>query len=231
MRPHVTLGLRPPLDPDPVKKWAEEGYTVVGLHITGDTDVTEVLLAAVEGLDEAPETEQPGRYAVLGKSRLELLLTPVYDPSALPSVVAGLGALPQFVSIVSYGAAAGAEVPVLAHVPNRVRVRSCSNGSPCALNHCKVHEYSVESVYFAIPSAGPKAYSPTDAGVAHTRSLKFLREHLRGPYFDLEAIWDEHCLYEFGERSVENTMATMVVSGQPFHLTTRMSHTSTMCQP
>jgi hypothetical protein len=31
-----------------------------------------------------------------------------------------------------------------------------------------------------------------------------------GPYFDLEAIWDEHTRYEFADRSVEETMATMV---------------------
>jgi carboxymethylenebutenolidase len=37
---------------------------------------------------------------------------------------------------------------------------------------------------------------------------------LGGPYFVLEAIWDEHCRYEFAERSVAKTMATMV--SQPY---------------
>jgi carboxymethylenebutenolidase len=50
--------------------------------------------------------------------------------------------------------------------------------------------------------------------VAHTRSLSFLKPLMGGPYFDLEAIWDEHTRYEFAVRSVEETMATMV--DQPY---------------
>ena len=57
-------------------------------------------------------------------------------------------------------------------------------------------------------------YHAASAGLAHTRSLSFLKPFLNGPYFDLEAIWDEHCKYEFGERDVERTMATMVA--QPY---------------
>lgn len=37
---------------------------------------------------------------------------------------------------------------------------------------------------------------------------------MNGPYFDLEAIWDEHTYYEFADRSVEHTMSTMV--DQPY---------------
>lgn len=69
MRPHVTLGLKPPLDPDPVKKWAEQGFNVVGLHITGDTDVSEALTDAIVALNEAPEVDEKGRYAVMGGGR------------------------------------------------------------------------------------------------------------------------------------------------------------------
>ncbi|KAL2156777.1 hypothetical protein VTH82DRAFT_1523 [Thermothelomyces myriococcoides] len=42
-----------------------------------------------------------------------------------------------------------------------------------------------------------------------------------GPYFDLEAIWDEHTRYEFADRSVEKTVATMV--DQPY-----VNHVPTM---
>jgi carboxymethylenebutenolidase len=57
-------------------------------------------------------------------------------------------------------------------------------------------------------------YHKRSAGIAHTRSLTFLKPLLNGPYFDLEAIWEEHTKYEFGERDVEKTMATMV--DQPY---------------
>jgi carboxymethylenebutenolidase len=57
-------------------------------------------------------------------------------------------------------------------------------------------------------------YHKRSAGIAHTRSLTFLKPLLGGPFFDLEAVWEEHTRYEFGERDVEKTMATMV--DQPY---------------
>lgn len=57
-------------------------------------------------------------------------------------------------------------------------------------------------------------YHKRNTGIAHTRSLTFLKPLLGGPYFDLEAVWEEHTKYEFGERDVEKTMATMV--DQPY---------------
>lgn len=64
------------------------------------------------------------------------------------------------------------------------------------------------SAGFVVP--GHPDFRLPSGGVAHTRTLSFLKKHLGGPFFDLEKIWDEHTLYEFGERSVEKTMATMV---------------------
>ncbi len=59
---------------------------------------------------------------------------------------------------------------------------------------------SARATNFALP--GHESYSPGHAGVAHTRSLGFLKSNLGGPYFDLDAIWEEHTMYEFGERDV-----------------------------
>ena len=41
-----------------------------------------------------------------------------------------------------------------------------------------------------------------------------------GPYFDLETIWEEHTYYEFADRSVEHTMATMVQEPYVNHVPT-----------
>jgi hypothetical protein len=57
-------------------------------------------------------------------------------------------------------------------------------------------------------------YHKRSAGIAHTRSLTFLKPLLGGPFFDLEAVWEEHTKFEFGERDVAKTMATMV--DQPY---------------
>lgn len=41
-----------------------------------------------------------------------------------------------------------------------------------------------------------------------------------GPFFDLEAIWEEHTYYEFADRSVEHTMSTMVQEPYVNHVPT-----------
>jgi carboxymethylenebutenolidase len=159
----------------------------------------------------------------------------VYDPSALEAVVAAMATQPALVCLISHGSAPSyGPVPALAHIPERIRgdaeslysaegdenVSRHMNGS--GGNHgggdrprpVRLWAYPADSPYFVIPSAGPKAYSPTDAAIAHSRSLTFLRRHLGGPHFDLEAIWEEHTYYEFVERSVAKTMGTMVVSAK-----------------
>lgn len=43
---------------------------------------------------------------------------------------------------------------------------------------------------------------------------------MAGPYFDLEAIWEEHTYLEFEVRDVEATMATMVQEPYVNHIPT-----------
>ena len=72
------------------------------------------------------------------------------------------------------------------------------------------HFYPTSSTYFVLPHTAQ--YDPASASLAHSRTLAFLRKNLGGPFFDLEAIWDEHTYFEFEVRSVAKTMGTMVVS-------------------
>jgi hypothetical protein len=53
-----------------------------------------------------------------------------------------------------------------------------------------------------------------------------LKPLLGGPFFDLEAVWEEHTRYEFGERDVEKTMATMVEQPYVNHIPTMTYVTS-----
>jgi carboxymethylenebutenolidase len=80
------------------------------------------------------------------------------------------------------------------------------------------HYPNVSSASFIIPSH--RDFSPSSAAVAHTRCLSFLKQELDGPWFDLEEIWDEHTNFEFSERSVENTMGTMVDEPYVNHIPT-----------
>jgi carboxymethylenebutenolidase len=82
----------------------------------------------------------------------------------------------------------------------------------------KVYKYPNTSRLFTIPCHPD--YNPAAAGLAHTRSLTFLKPLLGGPYFNLEVIWDEHTAYEFAQRSVESTMSTMVQEPYVNHVPT-----------
>lgn len=70
MHPHTKFGLRTPLDPEPVQKWAEEGFAVVGVRISGETDVNAAMSTALAALEESDVVDNRGRYAVLGESCL-----------------------------------------------------------------------------------------------------------------------------------------------------------------
>jgi carboxymethylenebutenolidase len=83
----------------------------------------------------------------------------------------------------------------------------------------KTYTYpTVSSADFILPRS--PGFSYTAASVAHSRSLQFVKEHLGGPIFDLEAIWDEHTYFEFVDRSVEKTMGTMVLEPYVNHIPT-----------
>ncbi len=63
------------------------------------------------------------------------------------------------------------------------------------------------------------AYSKPAATLAHSRTIARLRGVL-GPHYDLVALWEKHCLYEFGTRNVDDTMATMVPEPYVNHIPT-----------
>ena len=105
-------------------------------------------------------------------------------------------------------------IPILSHIPGNFQPTG-----PAKKDNHTVYSYAdVSSAGFIVP--GHADFKITSAGVAHTRSLTFLKKHLNGPYFDLEKIWEEHTWYEFGDRSVEKTMATMVQEPYVNHIPT-----------
>lgn len=81
-----------------------------------------------------------------------------------------------------------------------------------------IYDYPSAQSSFAV--AFHKNFGYANEAVSHTRSLTFLKKRIDGPYFDLEAIWDEHTYFEFGVRDVEKTMATMVQEPYVNHIPT-----------
>jgi len=101
--------------------------------------------------------------------------------------------------------------PILAHLPEGAAQ------TPRTLE-TKIHTYACPSASFVLPQSS--GYHPPSAAIAHTRSLVFLRKHIGGPIFDIEAIWEEHTHYEFNIRSVAKTMGTMVAEPYVNHVPT-----------
>ncbi|MDI5983341.1 dienelactone hydrolase family protein [Halomonas sp. M4R5S39] len=62
-------------------------------------------------------------------------------------------------------------------------------------------------------------YDKPSALMAHQRSVAAFRKAM-GPHYDLSALWDKHCEYEFSTRNVDDTMATMVAEPYVNHIPT-----------
>jgi carboxymethylenebutenolidase len=219
------------LDPEPLKKWAEESFAVV--QITFDVDsgndpvkVRDMIKAAKDGLKSLEECTVRDKYGLIGMLISVPFLSESYADDALvygsktdypPDSAAVLTDVMKVdrnlalaVCFDHWGFSQ--ETPSLFHALNDL-------GVPAQGPRQTTHRYAdVASPGFIIP--GHAEFKISTAGVAHTRSLGFLKKHLGGPYFNLEAIWDEHTYYEFGDRSVDKTMATMVQEPYVNHVPT-----------
>ncbi|TFK29266.1 hypothetical protein FA15DRAFT_664186 [Coprinopsis marcescibilis] len=206
----VLLSTSKSLDPDPVQKWAEEGFAVVFATGLGSrTTVKEVLDDAAQALsskDREAIIDNRGRFGVI-----------VYCDSHMAEALEAIEHNELFVCLIKYGHDVDTErvqttsSPVLIHAGKDQPVNIVGSSA-------KVHHYSSASGFFVLPSS--TEYDPGSAALSHSRSLVFLRKHLGGLNFDIEAIWEEHCYFEFEARSVAKTMATMVAEPYVNHIPT-----------
>lgn len=79
--------------------------------------------------------------------------------------------------------------------------------------------YSYPGVGHAFGAPERPSFHKPSTLMAHSRSIKKFRETI-GPIFDLNDLWDKHCYYEFAERNVPSTMATMVAEPYVNHIPT-----------
>lgn len=85
--------------------------------------------------------------------------------------------------------------------------------------HKQVKTFLYPNVDHAFARPHGAHYDKPSALIAHERSITALRQAI-GPHYDLEAIWEEHCKYEFETRDVPATMATMVAEPYVNHIPT-----------
>jgi len=88
-----------------------------------------------------------------------------------------------------------------------------------AKGRAKVELYTYPGQEHAFGRKGGDHYDKASALMAHQRSLTALKREI-GPVYDLAALWDKHCEYEFGTRDVDATMATMVAEPYVNHIPT-----------
>lgn len=119
---------------------------------------------------------------------------------------------PGIVGIVSYGDLPVTSKPKLVHLASK-GVGKSVEGTTITYRYSEA-----KSASFVIP--GHDDFMPSSAAVAHSRTLGFLKTHVGGPIFDIEAIWEEHTYFEFEKRSVAQTMGTMVQEPYVNHITT-----------
>ncbi|KLU81656.1 hypothetical protein MAPG_00741 [Magnaporthiopsis poae ATCC 64411] len=166
-------------------------------------------LDALAALDECEKNGEGGRgrYGVI-----------TYVP--LPSPPVPAAATSDVVAFVNYSVApvdsspGEPSTPILWHAAGDV----AKLGTASQHGATTVHAYREALSGFVLPAHAN--YRGSSATVAHTRTLTFLRPLVGGPFFDLEAIWDEHCFYEFGDRAVAKTMGTMVAEPYVNHIPT-----------
>lgn len=142
-----------------------------------------------------------------------------YDPEAWSDVIKAAHACQEIVGVVVYGDV-DSYIPISVF-PMLQHLAAASSTAKIVTESEKPQAYgyaAVKTHQFATPFHPEFDYG-TEA-VSHTRNLSFLKPLIGGPYFDLEAIWEEHTHHEFETRSVPHTMATMVQEPYVNHIPT-----------
>ncbi|KAJ7638438.1 NTF2-like protein [Roridomyces roridus] len=190
-----------PLDPPPIQKWAEEGFAVVGITAAAGSVQTN-LSATVDALLNLDQLDTRDKFAVA-----------VYDSSVLGEVVAALPQDPRLVCLVVYGYTlpAPALVPTLVFVPS-----GTENANPSP--NLTISKIDSPSPFFVLPQT--VEFHNSAASTAHSRAAVHFRKYLHGPYFDIEAVWEEHTYFEFEVRSLAKTLGTMVAEPYVNHVPT-----------
>lgn len=212
-------------------KWAEEGYCVAQIqpHASSSSSALQIAVQALQACAECEPKEKMGIICY----DFDLWFSLTRAAAALPEqiVVAAIYAhISQYQHLVSshHPPADGSSsdkgvLPTIYHLAGTTSSSSATTTpapkTAAAPPNSKIYEYpSMETSSFAVPFCEEFEYA-TEA-VSHSRNLAFVKKVMGGPYFDLELLWEEHTFYEFGSRSVENTMATMVEEPYVNHVPT-----------
>ncbi|KAF4968675.1 hypothetical protein FSARC_3961 [Fusarium sarcochroum] len=194
--------------PSLILKWAEEGYTVVEIQASALTAGADAVASALDALKSHDRCDSHHAVGLIAYGP-ELWNRVAAELSRFPSIV-GAGLYGDSEDIISLSAA---DIPVVQHLAG-----ASSNNRERTAGVTRYYYPAVSSSEFAIPFQTYFHYN--SEGISHSRTLRALKPLMGGPYFDLEAIWEEHTHYEFTDRSMEHTMSTMVQEPYVNHIPT-----------
>ncbi|KAL2811094.1 hypothetical protein BJX63DRAFT_433654 [Aspergillus granulosus] len=195
--------------PSPLVKWAEESYTTVQIEESAlDRNPQDALQEAVSAIN--------GSTACEPKASIGLV---AYSTSAYAKAADIISTTPEIKGIVVY--TSNSEIEALPQ-SSKPAIHHITGDYP--RDKLARSRTLTQYVYPAVESTFALPFQPTfdyrTEAISHTRNLTHLKGLMDGPYFDLEKIWDEHTYYEFENRSVEHTMATMVQEPYVNHVPT-----------
>ncbi|KAF8699946.1 Lea domain protein, partial [Rhizoctonia solani] len=191
------------LDPLPAQKWAEEGFCVLSVPASKNVDWQLAMPIVVAALEQAKELEKDKAFGLI-----------VYESDLVNAVLQHVSSAEKISCIVAYANSdinASAGRPLLQHIAS-------GTATPNKESSAALYRYALSGSSFVHPCSS--SYNHTQATLAHTRTLTFLRTHIGGPVFDLESIWEAHTQFEFEGRDVDATMSTMVAEPYVNHIPT-----------
>ncbi|KAL4994680.1 hypothetical protein BDV10DRAFT_176333 [Aspergillus recurvatus] len=195
--------------PGPSLKWAEEGYAVIEIRESAFKHGF-ALDVALHQLNEHEKCSPKGVVGLVS-----------YGPS-LWEKAESFASLSKITAAAIYASASNPpELKNTCTIPTIQHLSGSPSSNDQLTRTSKHMQYTypkTESPYFALPKTS--AFNYATEAVSHTRNLTFLKRHMNGPYFDLEAIWEEHTFFEFVVRSAEHTMSTMVQEPYVNHIPT-----------
>ncbi|KAF8755491.1 Lea domain protein [Rhizoctonia solani] len=191
------------LDPLPAQKWAEEGFCVLSVPASKNVDWQLAMPIVVAALEQAKDLEKDKAFGLI-----------VYESDLVNAVLQHVSSAEKISCIVAYANSdinASAGRPLLQHIAS-------GTATPNKESSATLYRYALSGSSFVHPCSS--SYNHTQATLAHTRTLTFLRTHIGGPVFDLESIWEAHTQFEFEGRDVDATMSTMVAEPYVNHIPT-----------
>ncbi|KXJ90057.1 hypothetical protein Micbo1qcDRAFT_234724 [Microdochium bolleyi] len=200
--------------PSPLMKYAEEGFVTVEITEAALGASSDALAKAVAAIAACSSTRVADESKPINGAGLI-----AYTPQLWNKIAPQLKSSPTVLGAAVYGDLSSAPTLAASPVPFVQHLAGKATDLPPRTAQLTAHDYeTVTSALFATPFQEHWNYAAES--VSHSRNLTFFKKLLGGPYFDLEALWDEHTYYEFENRSLECTMGTMVQEPYVNHVPT-----------